>query len=996
MIDSTAIISNINPGETGTNMSDMFVVTTSAGMIPGMPLKAMLHIYNDIGYEEYIEINIPVGYKTDTDPTGPCDYGYVIFDLNDTEHYQNFTYNWREIRNIGTNTGIIDKSGSTNPGPNPEIMEEGGAVVDLPFTARFYGMDYDEITICSNGWIAFGESEQRDFRNMPLPGPIAPRAMIAAFWTDLATGPGSWPNVAPGFTGVAHPNGIYTYHCEEENAFIIQWERVRYVTAYTPQGTNGIVVGDSVTFQVLIYDPAHHGTTLGDSPIKIQYKRFIPGHLGNNNHPWNHITVGFQDHTALRGLTYVHNNIYTPGSSPLESGSALLITSPPIMHQNPYLRLSEVLFHDRNGNGIIEPGEYVDLGVRLINVGLSPATDISATLTVNSPNIVAINTSTHFPTISFLDQQSNVDYLTIYVNPDTPHDYTTRGILRIVSNHRVWTQQFDIAVKKPNLSFRSFFINDKDGGNNNGALESGETAKLIINLTNQMDVHNINVTISSTDDGLTINEDSFFMPSMSVGNIYQAVFCITVSESITDIKTIPIDLKVTSANAQPIEATIELAINHNPLLLHETFQTWTPSGWSVSGHHNMWSLSQTNNAGGTIPEVRFSGTAYTGSATSETRAITRTMTTTDINIVKLSFRHAANVLPGGVRIGIETRAHGVNRQVVWSQVLTENLSAEVREITINNDHLNREGFQVSFFVDGRIERMTEWFIDDVTIESAYGNTGTLTGHISINDFNHDISELKVRTGNFITFAKPDSNYTLYVLPRRYPNVQVMDPFIEGPQHSNIEIGSGQTMVRNFNLHYRVPPRNLSGTLDENNMVYLTWIHPYSYDTDFINFRHFNVWRQTNSMGFEKVAETQNMYFTETVNPNHRHRYYIVAQYANGVSDRSDIVDPSVVSEFEQVEVPIVFNLAQNFPNPFNPTTNIRFTIPEASNVSVKIYNVRGQLIRELKNEFMDKGTHVIQWHGDNDQGRDVGSGIYFIRVHDGNNNHAIRKSLLLK
>jgi hypothetical protein len=108
-------------------------------------------------------------------------------------------------------------------------------------------------------------------------------------------------------------------------------------------------------------------------------------------------------------------------------------------------------------------------------------------------------------------------------------------------------------------------------------------------------------------------------------------------------------------------------------------------------------------------------------------------------------------------------------------------------------------------------------------------------------------------------------------------------------------------------------------------------------------------------------------------------------------------------DFEEYEIgdseitiqPLAFGLEQNFPNPFNPITSIRFTIPESGNVNIRIYNVRGQLVRNLTDEYMSKGTHIVRWHGDNDNGRSVGSGIYFIRLQS-ETNVAIRRALMLK
>jgi hypothetical protein len=75
--------------------------------------------------------------------------------------------------------------------------------------------------------------------------------------------------------------------------------------------------------------------------------------------------------------------------------------------------------------------------------------------------------------------------------------------------------------------------------------------------------------------------------------------------------------------------------------------------------------------------------------------------------------------------------------------------------------------------------------------------------------------------------------------------------------------------------------------------------------------------------------------------------------------------------------PEQYSLSQNYPNPFNPNTTIEYTIPINRRVSVKIYNISGQLVRTLvNNEFMDAGKHKVMWNGKNSNGVAVSTGMY--------------------
>lgn len=85
----------------------------------------------------------------------------------------------------------------------------------------------------------------------------------------------------------------------------------------------------------------------------------------------------------------------------------------------------------------------------------------------------------------------------------------------------------------------------------------------------------------------------------------------------------------------------------------------------------------------------------------------------------------------------------------------------------------------------------------------------------------------------------------------------------------------------------------------------------------------------------------------------------------------------------------------NYPNPFNPSTNISFSISNDSYVELSIYNIKGQKIKTLLNEKMQKGKHSIIWSGLDSNNKPVGSGIYLYKVKAGNF-EAVKRMILLK
>jgi len=83
---------------------------------------------------------------------------------------------------------------------------------------------------------------------------------------------------------------------------------------------------------------------------------------------------------------------------------------------------------------------------------------------------------------------------------------------------------------------------------------------------------------------------------------------------------------------------------------------------------------------------------------------------------------------------------------------------------------------------------------------------------------------------------------------------------------------------------------------------------------------------------------------------------------------------------ENSQNPQQFKLYQNYPNPFNPNTHMRYYIPSSSIVILEIYNVLGQQIFSTEKVNNHAGEYAFNWHGVDNDGNEVGSGMYFYRI----------------
>ncbi len=118
------------------------------------------------------------------------------------------------------------------------------------------------------------------------------------------------------------------------------------------------------------------------------------------------------------------------------------------------------------------------------------------------------------------------------------------------------------------------------------------------------------------------------------------------------------------------------------------------------------------------------------------------------------------------------------------------------------------------------------------------------------------------------------------------------------------------------------------------------------------------------------------------------RELCIIDFAPGTFDTSI---PTAV----EADTPVDFAIRGNYPNPFNPTTTIEFTIPEQGMATLAIYNMAGQAVRELLAGELSRGNHTTVWDGRDASGNMVSSGIYFARLKAGNF-AATRQMMLMK
>jgi hypothetical protein len=293
---STGSFGDISVQAVTNNAGSEFHVAARKIAYPGHRASMCLIVNSLSGYVDTLSFILPIGAQYSWDPTGPDDYGYYAYENADTGYAWAHPYHYVEISSVGTNLHI-DDPGEQQPGaPVYSVLR------NLPFPFTFYGRRYNQITVCSNGWAAFGDQHDQDqFRNYPIPGQQEPDAMIAAFWDDLKTYNGS------------SDLGVWDYFQADSHRYVIQWKAQN---AYHAVNEN---------FEILLLDPAFYPTEDGNGMVVVQYQNVQDDNGGSNDIPF--ATIGIQAPGGVVGLQYRWLNSGMNGTSPLASGLTVTFTT---------------------------------------------------------------------------------------------------------------------------------------------------------------------------------------------------------------------------------------------------------------------------------------------------------------------------------------------------------------------------------------------------------------------------------------------------------------------------------------------------------------------------------------------------------------------------------------------------------------------------------------------------------------------------------------------
>jgi len=207
--------------------------------------------------------------------------------------------------------------------------------------------------------------------------------------------------------------------------------------------------------------------------------------------------------------------------------------------------------------------------------------------------------------------------------------------------------------------------------------------------------------------------------------------------------------------------------------------------------------------------------------------------------------------------------------------------------------------------------------------------------------------------------------------------------------SNITLSSG---VITFHMDFEFPaetPQWLEYNLT-NNTVNLSWMPP----QDISQVLGYSVYRD--GQFHDILPDISLLSYTDSNVAEGTYEYYVTSLTNIGESEPSNTVTVEVGANATDDNVnSIKMDLVGNYPNPFNPETNISFNLDKMTDVNLSIYNLKGQKVRTLVDGRQNQGLHTIVWTGDDNSGKAVTSGIYLYKLKAGSYTKT-KKMILMK
>lgn len=988
-LDSThPLVTVTNPGQSiGTLNADgtvslpaAYTITVADTIPEGVIVTFYLELQNATGFRQRLSVSKAVGSPSTNDITGPDAYGYICYGPGDAQAQP---YSWIELDpalgGAGTNLNFVDTE------------TEGSGVfstITMPFQFRYYGVVYSQITICSNGYIMPGNQGSAEWMNWSIPGAMVPRPIIAPFWDDLLTD-------ATGKVLYRYDAGLH--------AFIVQWQGLK----------NRYSQSQRETFEAILYDPLYANNPTGDSPILFQYKLFNNVDQGNYGGDYvdhgQFATVGIGDHTGLSGLQYTFNNTYPTTAQTLANFTTLYFTTLPnyLMEPNPIIINNQITEINGNGNGQLDAGELIDMGLIIRNTGLGTLNETTAILSSTDPYVMVTQGQATLSALFTNQMATTTPLFRVQITQDCPNLHTASFTLTLQNSLFTFPLTFDLSIHAINITMTNLLITDS----NDNFPAPGETVTMSLELTNVSLLNASNITVNVTPPlQLTISPLSQVI-SLAAGAHQILSYNVVIGYDVVQGTTLLTGLSLTITGVYNQQYELPMLVGIPDIIFSSDFEEADPWLSWIQHQNAVIDPAQYINPAGNEAVLFFSN------SNPNSYVLSRFISANDIIGGQIRFKYQ-NLNPTA-NFGLLVSYDGGQTLLPIWQTTEQNDTPQTVVLPLENIPTATVGLLYAFLASKTGQANDAVILDDVEIMALHHAPGIISGHLNLDLYPEQVTAAEIQVFLTDTVVHPDAS-GYFEIPcyagTNYLNV-TLDGYLQVDPFAPITVVSGQTTADHDIIMEKLrAPIELTQSM-QGNQITLNWnlegdtttlIHPVGQRNNPIISRaaknerlltpnYYRIFLKRNNFTIQDTSSTET--YTRNLTTSGTYHIYVQGVYLfeDGVetfSDSSNVIVLNFTGTEDDGILP-VFALQQNVPNPFNPVTAIKFSVPVKKAVSLVIYNVKGQAVKTLLNSEISAGAHSLIWDGKDDQNAAVGSGVYYYRLKTGNT-ELTKKMVLLK
>ncbi|MDO8896536.1 MAG: T9SS type A sorting domain-containing protein, partial [Bacteroidales bacterium] len=598
-LDLNLLLEYVEPGETA---KYFFMIVendpsnSSQGMINSLELidytgdepLSLGSLYNNVPIQNntttFLEVVATVNYdpvNVLTDEIPPLNL-YAANSVQLEAEGGSEPYNWYLLETYDTTNSVTTFPSVLGEQVTVSNNNDGTGAIDLPFEFPFYGKKYNRIYAAVDGFIMFEPSEVTwpyyvAGKSYLIQNKIIAPSLSKPFYVNPSSGDGIWMQTGQGYIIVSWKLSVYGQSGNSEVSMAaklhedgkIEFFYGTHLAASFIAKFAGISAGDGINNVIL-------NKTGTFTPLVSQHTVFEP------QQAYNDITL------SKRGLLQAEIYDYFPGQS-----LKVLVADNNNIRKTATLELQlEGLLMNytvqSGGNEIIEFGETFSLDLNLQNINSFDLEAGSLTLQSEDSFITINNGQIDIPSLvageSFLAQ----DIFSVEVSTQVPNAHTAEFTLSYESVSGSWSRPLRLKIYAPDLAVMTTNINDGQ----NGILEPGETANLIVSLQNKggARLNMLQAIISSEHPDLTILSSTTTADFLHPQQNWDAIFQIYLSETAEPMQVVDILLQIQAENNYHFSVNIPILTS----LIVENFETGDFSlySWEMAGE-NPWFITTT-------------------------------------------------------------------------------------------------------------------------------------------------------------------------------------------------------------------------------------------------------------------------------------------------------------------------------------------------------------------------------------------------------------------